>query len=88
MQAAMNKLLTLIAMFAALCTMSTLAQKNPKQDPWKQAGADDSLRKAFEKAIYSLKESGHGTGTETWSGTNDTQRLTMEWNAHEARPAC
>jgi len=81
----MNKLLTLIAMFAALCTMSTLAQKSPKPDPWKQAGADDSLRKAFEQAIYSLKDSGHGTGTETWTGTNDAQRLSMEFDAHEAR---
>jgi hypothetical protein len=68
-------------MIAALCTMSVLAQKDTKMDPWKQAGADDSLRKAFEQAIYSLKDSGHGT----WSGTNAAQKLPMEFDAHEAR---
>ncbi|MGA2047009.1 MAG: FG-GAP repeat protein [Terracidiphilus sp.] len=81
----MKKSLALVAMFTALCTMSMLAQKSQKPDPWKQAGADDSLRMAFEKAIYSLKESGHGTGTETWSGTNDTQRLSMQFDVREAR---
>jgi FG-GAP repeat len=81
----MKKLFTLIAVFAALCATSTLAQKSPKQDPWKQAGTDDSLRKAFDKALYSLKESGHATGTETWTGTNDAQRLSMQFDAHEAR---
>jgi hypothetical protein len=29
----MKEVLTLIAMFAALCTVSTLVQKSPKQDP-------------------------------------------------------
>jgi hypothetical protein len=81
----MKRSLVLILMLTALCAMSTLAQKNPKPDPWKETGADDSLRKAFEKAIYSLKDSGHGTGTGIWSGSNDAQRLSMEFDAHEAR---
>jgi hypothetical protein len=68
-------------MSTALCATSTLAQNSPKPDPWKQAGADDGLRKAFEEAVYALKDSGNGT----WTGTNDAQRLSMEFDAHEAR---
>jgi hypothetical protein len=48
---------------------------------WKKAGADDGLRRAFERATYSLKDSGHGT----WSGTNAAQRLTLELNGRESR---
>ena len=85
----MKRSLTLIAIFTGLCATSALAQtavkqdpkQEPKQDPWKQAGADNSLREAFEKALYSLKDSGHGT----FSGANDAQRLSMEFDAHEAR---
>ena len=73
----MKRSFTLIVMFIALCSTSVLAQKTQKQDPWKQAGADDSLQRAFEKAIYTLKDSSHGS----WSGTNDAQKLSMEWNA-------
>jgi hypothetical protein len=77
----MKRPFILIVIFTALCTASPFAQKTTKQDPWKQAGADDSLRKAFEKAIYSLKDSGHGR----WTGSNDAQRLSMEFDSHEAR---
>jgi hypothetical protein len=31
---------------------------------WKKAGADEGLRQAFERARYSLQDSGHGT----WRG--------------------
>jgi hypothetical protein len=48
---------------------------------WKKAGADDGLRQAFERAIYCLKDSGHGT----WRGENAAQRLTLEFNGREAR---
>jgi Fe-S cluster biogenesis protein NfuA len=48
---------------------------------WKEAGADESLRQAFERATYSLKESGHGT----WRGANAAQRLTLEFDGREAR---
>jgi hypothetical protein len=49
------------------------AELDPKSDP--------GLWQAFERALYSLKDNGHGT----WQGVNDAQRLTIEFNAHEAR---
>ncbi len=48
---------------------------------WKTAGADQGLREAFERAIYALEESGHGT----YRGVNPAQRLTLEFNGQEAR---
>ena len=48
---------------------------------WKKAGADEGLRQAFERAAYSLEESGHGT----YRGVNPAQRLTLEFNGREAR---
>ena len=35
------------------------------------AGADEGLRQAFERATYSLQESGHGI----WRGANAAQRF-------------
>jgi uncharacterized repeat protein (TIGR01451 family) len=48
---------------------------------WKKAGADNGLRRAFERATYALKDSGHGS----WLGANAAQRLTLEFNGSEAR---
>jgi hypothetical protein len=48
---------------------------------WKQAGADEGLRQAFERATYSLKDSGHGT----YSGVNPRQQLTLEFDGQEVR---
>jgi hypothetical protein len=57
------------------------AQTTQKQDAWKQAGADNNLRQAFERALYALKDSGHGL----WRGSNDAQKLSIEFDAKEAR---
>ena len=48
---------------------------------WKQAGADEGLRQAFERARYSLEDSGHGS----YRGVNPAQRLTFEFTEREAR---
>ena len=48
---------------------------------WKKTGADDGLRQAFERAMYSLEDSGQGT----WHGANAAQRLTLEFNGQGAR---
>jgi sugar lactone lactonase YvrE len=48
---------------------------------WTKAGADEGLRQAFERPVYSLKDSGHGT----WRGENPAQRLTLEFNRQETR---
>jgi hypothetical protein len=47
----------------------------------KKAGADEGLRQAFERAAYSLEDTGHGT----YRGENPAQRLTLEFNEREAR---
>lgn len=52
-----------------------------EDDAWKKAGADDGLRQAFERAIYSFKDSGHGV----WRGGNHAQRLSLEFDATGAR---
>ena len=48
---------------------------------WKKAGADEGLRQAFERAAYSLEDSGHGT----WRGVNPAERLTLEFDGQGAR---
>jgi uncharacterized repeat protein (TIGR03803 family) len=48
---------------------------------WKKAGADEGLRQAFERAIYSLQDPGDGTRR----GENHAQRLTLEFSGREAR---
>ncbi len=48
---------------------------------WKKAGADDGLRQAFERAMYSVKDGGNGT----WRGANAAQRLTLEFSDQGAR---
>jgi streptogramin lyase len=48
---------------------------------WKEAGADEELRQAFERIAYSLEDSGHGT----WRGENSAQGLTLEFDGQEAR---
>lgn len=53
------------------------AEPAEKIDPKSAPG----LWQAFERALYSLKDDGHGK----WQGVNDAQRLTIEFNAHEAR---
>jgi hypothetical protein len=51
-------------------------------DPaWKKAGADEGLRQAFERTVYSLRDSGDGA----WRGENPAQRLTLEFNGQGAR---
>jgi sugar lactone lactonase YvrE len=57
-----------------------LAPASKADAAWRAAGADEGLRQAFERATYSLEESGHGT----WRGANAAQRLTLEFNAREA----
>ena len=57
-------LLVLGAAAAAAQTygISTFAGSATKADAvWKKAGADEGLRQAFERATYSLEDSGHGT---------------------------
>jgi sugar lactone lactonase YvrE len=46
---------------------------------WGTAGADQTLRQAFECATYSLRPSGYGT----WRGANAS--LTLEFNSRTAR---
>lgn len=48
---------------------------------WKQAGTDEGLRRAFERAPYELENSGR----ETYRGVNPGQRLTPEFDGREAR---
>ena len=43
--------------------------------------ADEGLRQAFERAAYSLEDSGHGI----CRGVNPAERLTLEFDAQEAR---
>jgi hypothetical protein len=69
---------------AALCCAAVLARIASAADPgdvWKKAGADDGLRQAFERTIYSLKDSGHGT----WRGENRAQRLTLGFDSVATR---
>ena len=47
----------------------------------RKAGADEGLRQAFERAAYSLEDSGRGT----WRGVNPAQRLTLEFDSQGAR---
>jgi hypothetical protein len=47
----------------------------------KKAAADEGLRRAFDRAIYSLEASGDGA----WRGANAAQRLTLEFSDREAR---
>jgi hypothetical protein len=48
---------------------------------WTQAGADEGLRQALERAAYSLEDS----ATVTYRGVNPSQRLTREFDGKEAR---
>jgi hypothetical protein len=48
---------------------------------WKRRGADEGLREAFERRVYALEDSGHGS----YRGTNPAQRLTFEFNGRQAR---
>jgi nucleoside-specific outer membrane channel protein Tsx len=69
---------------AALCCAGVLARIASAADPgdvWKQAGAGDGLRQAFERAIYSLNDAGRGT----WRGENRAQRLALEFDSVAAR---
>jgi hypothetical protein len=50
-------------------------------DVWKTAGADQGLRKVFERATYSLVDSGHGTHR----GANAAQRLNLEFDGQEVQ---
>ena len=58
---------------------------SPRLDTHAATTMDEGLRQAFERATYSLKDSGHGTAHTTWSGENPAQRLTFEFNEREAR---
>jgi hypothetical protein len=75
----------LIAGLIAITSISLIqpanAQSTQKQDAWKQAGADDNLRQAFERALYALKDSAHGL----WRGSNDAQKLSIEFDSQGAR---
>ena len=48
---------------------------------WKEAAVDGGLREAFDRVVYSLKDSGHGT----FRGTNSAQGLSLEFNEKEVR---
>jgi len=61
-----------------LCRAAAMAQSAlPANDVWKNAGAGDGLRQAFERAMYALKDSGDGT----WRGRNRAQRLALEFDS-------
>jgi nucleoside-specific outer membrane channel protein Tsx len=65
-----------------------VAQSTPatrSNDVWKKAGASDNLRRAFERTLYSVKDSGHGI----WRAENRGQHLTVEFDstaAHFSHP--
>jgi hypothetical protein len=48
---------------------------------WKQAGADDGLRQAFERVVYQLKDSAPGR----FQGANPANRLELEFSSDETR---
>jgi len=50
-------------------------------DPSNKAGADEGLRRAFERAVYQLEASGHGN----YQGANPAQRLDLDFSAREVR---
>lgn len=55
-----------------ICCSAAVAQTVP---------TDDGLRQAFERSVYSLKDSGQGI----WRGENRAQRVTVEFDAGGAR---
>ena len=70
--------------FVCLISLAVLACAGAEKhldDPWKKAGADQGLRQAFERAVYKLAASGHGT----YQGSNPAQKLDLEFNARGAR---
>ena len=71
----------LIVVTSLSLIQSANAQTTQKPDAFKQAGADDNLRQAFERALYTLKDSGHGL----WRGSNDAQKLSIEFDSQGAR---
>jgi len=71
----------LVRTFAFLFSLAALAAAANPDAVRKKAGADEGLRQAFERAIYSIEDSGHGI----WRGVNPAQRLTLEFNGREAR---
>ncbi|MGA3025586.1 MAG: BACON domain-containing carbohydrate-binding protein [Bryobacteraceae bacterium] len=66
-------------LFAVVTSQAAVAAKT--QPAPTTPGADEGLRQAFERAAYSLEDSGHGT----WRGENPAQRLTLEFDSREAR---
>ena len=74
-------LISLACVCLAPLTLNGASAATGADAVWKKAGADEGLRQAFKRAIYALKDSGHGT----WRGVNAAQRLTLEFNGSEAR---
>ena len=74
-------LMSLTFLSLAPLALSAASAASNADSAWQKAGADDGLRQAFERAAYSLEDSGHGT----WRGTNAAQRLTLEFHGDEAR---
>lgn len=62
-------------------TLGSIPSTANTSTAWNKAGADEGLRQAFERAMYSLEESGNGT----YRGVNRAQRLTLEFDGQEAR---
>src|SRR5258706_10076630 len=66
-------------------SLTLLAMSSISIAPAQNAGAankaDEGLREAFERARYSLEDSGQ----DGWRGANPAQRLTLEFNGEEAR---
>ena len=72
-----------VAVLCLLSGLAAVAQGAPEtrsKDVWKRAGASDSLRQAFARTFYSMRDSGHGT----WRCENRAQQLTIEFDAAAA----
>jgi hypothetical protein len=72
---------SMFCLSAILFSNARIAPAQIKLPAHSMPGADDGLLQAFERAEYSLQDSGNGT----WRGVNRAQRLTLEWNGDEAR---
>jgi hypothetical protein len=71
----MNRLAA--AFCSCFCAAAIARSALPPDTPTLDAG----LRQAFERTIYSLKDSGHGS----WTGRNQAQRLTLQFDSAAAR---
>ncbi len=68
--------------FLPLCllALAVVAVAQTSDDPFKKAGADARLRRAFEQTLYKLEPSGEGI----FRAANPAQKLILEFNGREA----